>query len=283
MYRSLISAVFVMLLAAAGSSAQAAGSELAAALERLHAGELAQQRADADLRARIAAGSITADARADYAIYLRGLESSVAALRLEVARLQGVPAISTPGSVVQADGPESPDQRLSGLDARLQESIGEFDEMLLREREALARKRADTADGGGAGGGPGGSAGKGGSEGSWGQSPQPGGQEGDQKGDQNAGQDGDRTADQSGTRGGVTASREGGVQGEGQDRLARADGSQPQTRGGGPRGATPVDVPDGRDDDVVARQLREAAENETDPKLRERLWQEYRRYKETPR
>ena len=39
------------------------------------------------------------------------------------------------------------------------------------------------------------------------------------------------------------------------------------------------DVPDAGDDDVVARQLREAAENETDPELREKLWLEYKRYK----
>jgi hypothetical protein len=38
-------------------------------------------------------------------------------------------------------------------------------------------------------------------------------------------------------------------------------------------------VPDGDDDDVVARQLREAAEKESDPELREKLWEEYRRYK----
>jgi hypothetical protein len=41
----------------------------------------------------------------------------------------------------------------------------------------------------------------------------------------------------------------------------------------------PEDIPDARDDDVVARQLREAAMNEPDPVLREKLWDEYRRYK----
>ena len=34
----------------------------------------------------------------------------------------------------------------------------------------------------------------------------------------------------------------------------------------------------GRDDDVVARQLREAAMREPDPELREALWEEYRNY-----
>jgi xylose isomerase len=41
----------------------------------------------------------------------------------------------------------------------------------------------------------------------------------------------------------------------------------------------PADIPDARDDDIVARQLREAAQMEKDPKLREKLWDEYRKYK----
>jgi len=43
----------------------------------------------------------------------------------------------------------------------------------------------------------------------------------------------------------------------------------------------PTDIPDGRDDDIVARQLREAAMKEMDPELRERLWEEYRKYKQS--
>ena len=45
-----------------------------------------------------------------------------------------------------------------------------------------------------------------------------------------------------------------------------------------PRGAAPDDIPDARDDDIIARQLREAAMAESDPELREALWEEYRRY-----
>jgi hypothetical protein len=44
-------------------------------------------------------------------------------------------------------------------------------------------------------------------------------------------------------------------------------------------GRIPPDVGDGSDDDIVARQLREAAEKEEDPELREKLWDEYRAYK----
>ena len=62
--------------------------------------------------------------------------------------------------------------------------------------------------------------------------------------------------------------------------------------GGGPSGSgpgnipqntakypPPDDIPDGDDDDVVARQLREAAMREPDPAVREKLWDEYRKYK----
>ena len=41
----------------------------------------------------------------------------------------------------------------------------------------------------------------------------------------------------------------------------------------------PPDIPHGRDDDIVARQLREAASKETNAVLKEKLWEEYRRYK----
>ena len=43
-------------------------------------------------------------------------------------------------------------------------------------------------------------------------------------------------------------------------------------------GPIPSDIPAGRDDDIVARQLREAATREADPVLREKLWDEYRKY-----
>ncbi len=72
------------------------------------------------------------------------------------------------------------------------------------------------------------------------------------------------------------------------------DDSQPQSPGGptstmprnrnpapvvGPSGPVPEDIPDAKDDDIIARQLREAAIQETDPILKEKIWDEYRRYK----
>ncbi|MCP3661562.1 MAG: hypothetical protein GY696_03540 [Gammaproteobacteria bacterium] len=46
---------------------------------------------------------------------------------------------------------------------------------------------------------------------------------------------------------------------------------------------SPHEIPDGSDDDIVARQLREAAEKESDPELKRKLWDEYRRYKQSHR
>jgi len=50
----------------------------------------------------------------------------------------------------------------------------------------------------------------------------------------------------------------------------------------GTEGATPPvpeDIPSAQGDDIVAQQLREAAAAETDPDLREKLWDEYKKYK----
>jgi hypothetical protein len=50
--------------------------------------------------------------------------------------------------------------------------------------------------------------------------------------------------------------------------------------GQGSTAEIPDDVGDGSDDDIVARQLREAAKSEKDPALRDKLWDEYRSYKQ---
>lgn len=74
----------------------------------------------------------------------------------------------------------------------------------------------------------------------------------------------------------------GGIGGDGGEQAPPPPGGDNigrSSRGNRPDLPTPKDIPDGRDDDVVARQLREAAERETDPALRERLWKEYRDYK----
>jgi hypothetical protein len=51
--------------------------------------------------------------------------------------------------------------------------------------------------------------------------------------------------------------------------------SSPTTSGAGGNGAVALKVSAGSDNDIVARRLRKAAEQETDPALRAKLWKEY--------
>lgn len=44
-------------------------------------------------------------------------------------------------------------------------------------------------------------------------------------------------------------------------------------------GAVPEDIPAANNDDAIAAQIRLAAEAETDPEIRQKLWNEYRKYK----
>ena len=83
--------------------------------------------------------------------------------------------------------------------------------------------------------------------------------------------------EQGGSEGGDRAtggSRDGGGEGGGQ-----GGGGEIQGAPSGQDPRVPPDVGDGRDDDIVARQIREAAMKEEDPELREKLWDEYREYK----
>ncbi len=50
----------------------------------------------------------------------------------------------------------------------------------------------------------------------------------------------------------------------------------------GPNGKTPEDIPAADNDDVIAAQIRLAAEIEKDPDKKEKLWNEYRKYKGLP-
>jgi hypothetical protein len=87
----------------------------------------------------------------------------------------------------------------------------------------------------------------------------------------NADVDGDAPSEMSGGTG-----EAGGEEEEGGDSGGSVGGSGP---GGSGSDRIPPDVGDGSDDDIVARQLREAAIAEEDPELRKKLWDEYRRYK----
>jgi hypothetical protein len=153
------------------------------------------------------------------------------------------------------------------IDRRFDETFAVFDERMRKEQEAISQDRA--ARGGGSGPAGGAAAGE---ETGDGQSGEGSGEEGEGMPGEGPGGEGNDPAGR-GESGGESNGEQGGGGGVG---------------GGGPLGgagpnAVPADIPDGRDDDIVARQLREAAMKETDPELRERLWEEYRQYKQSTR
>lgn len=103
---------------------------------------------------------------------------------------------------------------------------------------------------------------------------------------------GDETADADRDRGGTAADdRADQLPAMDQDQAGRtgtdseADTGRPAATPGMP-GTTSPSTSSGPtdfrgDDDIIARQLREAAEKETDPVMKQKLWDEYRRYKQS--
>jgi hypothetical protein len=151
---------------------------------------------------------------------------------------------------------QTPAERRAQVDGKLDSTLGTFDEQIRREQQRTAEERdrraADRAAGNA------GSSGEGG---------------GSAAGGEGSGRSGDRDRSGDLRSEGVQGKSPGDPSGSG----ANAGGTAlPQ--GGGGAAANPI--PSGEDDDIVARRLRKAAEAETDPELKEKLWKEYRDYKE---
>ena len=143
--------------------------------------------------------------------------------------------------------------RQAVLNSRLDESIAVFDGMILTEREQ-AQGAANENDAGGIGGGNAGGAGRAGGVGS----------------------------DGNGNNPIVIASTSESTSGNGKVPNMSINREGDFEEADQENSPAPADIPSGNDDDVVARQLREAAMNEVDPELRERLWNEYRSYTGLP-
>jgi hypothetical protein len=79
----------------------------------------------------------------------------------------------------------------------------------------------------------------------------------------------------------IRRDRSGDLQSAGVDSSDNPSGTSRGVTTGSGAGAKPI--PSGADDDIVARRLRRAAETETDPELKEKLWKEYVDYKQNTR
>jgi hypothetical protein len=222
-------------------------------LERLRSDHTAMVSAESDFHSRRQRGTLSGNEAADYASYVAGLHRRVAEdcvalmenavpVPADLSCPDEPPASITPAAIDLA-GERTGAEATAALEAELFAGLGEFDEMLLREQERVkaASPRTDAASGGGAGGGGGGSG---------------------------SGRDGGEFDDS-----GESQSASGSEPTYGQ-------GAGPGSRQASTSSSAPPGTPDGSDDDVVARQLREAAEKETDPELKKKLWEEYRKYKQ---
>ncbi|NQV86721.1 MAG: hypothetical protein HQ492_06550, partial [Woeseiaceae bacterium] len=133
-------------------------------------------------------------------------------------------------------------ERAEKLGEELDKSVGDFDEALGEEQRQVQSVGQNTEGFGDGSGGKGGTI---------------------SMGEQEAG-----------ASGGSAGGGAGGAAGSAESQAGPLDGmsdEQIQAR-------TPDDIEVNSFEDVVARQLREAALAEDDPKLRERLWEEYRKY-----
>jgi hypothetical protein len=245
-------------------------------LEQLRLDHAAWVTAERDFRVRRESGALIGVEASDYAAYVAHLQRRVAE---DCAALSGagVPVpftMSCPrleatatarSAAIDQTAEQSHQERTAGLDVKLKSGLADFDELLLREQEkvkaAAPRSASDSGMGGGAGENGNGADGNGAKR--------------TASSDRNAGE----------TEAG-SVSNTGGIESQAGDATDRtstgAGGGSVKTP---PRGATrqPPGIPDGRNDDVVARQLREAAEKESDPELQKKLWEEYRKYKQGTR
>lgn len=175
-------------------------------------------------------------------------------------------------------------ESVEALDGQFNESLAVFDGMILTERAAAqamgdANPVANQGDSGAAGVGTGdengeegdGAGGFGGplfEEADLGDESGPGGA-GGQQGEDDGGQSGNHP-------GGAGGSAAAGTLADGTEVQGAVPGMPGRGKGDG---TVPPDLVDSSDDDIVARQIREAAMVEKDPGLREKLWDEYRKYK----
>lgn len=234
--------------------------DIAGLQETIRALQRVYQQAGQDLQQQTSAGRLSGQERSEYASFIGYIGGRVVVYCRELYQVGGAESLaglSCPagGSGIGSQPKASTEEELAALDASFAQSLGDFDEMLLGEEQKAAARQPRRSASGGADG--------------------PGGQEG--------------TEGDSGVQGqGNEASQTGGGQGSEEDKGVSPSQSSPGSvgsgRGGGGSGqggSTGQRDQEGlkTDDDIVARQLREAAEKETDPELKEKLWEEYRKYK----
>jgi len=277
----------VLFLAGAAFAAPvlsaAAPFELERAREALKISQSTRDRIAGELSGLKASGKASPEVLSAYETYLARVQEMVDENQKMLAQMEaaysahqarspaaaaGTPAM--PGATPPSAGSgEDPADRLKVLDRQFNESLAGFDEMLLKElrliqaastkrMKGLAEAAADAGRQAGEKGGGASSAEKGSTAETEGSGTEVSGSE------KGAGTEQAKTSEGRGKPGGAAGAGQG------------AGGW-----GSGGSGAPPSSYTPSPDDDIVARQLREAAEKETDPELKAKLWKEYEEYKKS--
>jgi len=261
--------------ASRAAAMESAESKLEAARENLRLSEQTEKRIAAELEQLNKSGQASDETVRDYENYLASVRAMTAENRKIVRQMEAAYADKSShqtGADVSAsnetEGRDNPPifeaqtgDEVAALDRELNASLAKFDDMLLREMERikagssgklheLAQQAAEAARR---------LREKGLDVDASGSETSPDAEKG-QKAEPESGRQSESTAGKTGTE---SASRDG----------SRKGGEGPST--------TDQRRSAYEDDDIVARQLREAAENETDPELKAKLWKEYEEYKKS--
>ncbi len=250
------------------ASRETADSKLAEARQNLRISEATEKRIAAELEQLKNSGTASPDTIKNYEIYHESVQKMVAENRKIVEQMEAAKArhsseatsseAPSGGKLDNMLDPEIPEgqttDEVAALDRQLSASLNEFDTKLLKEmddiRDESAGKMRDLAQ----------------EAAEAAKRLREKGVDVDTSGSESseASEDEQMQAEQ-GTEGSKTASTEASRPG------GAGSSGEKQGRAGY------------EDDDIVARQLREAAENETDPELKEKLWKEYDEYKKNKR
>jgi hypothetical protein len=257
------------------SAADSAEAKLAEARKNLRISQETEKRIADELEQLKQSGSASQEAVRDYETYLKSVEAMTAENRKIVAQMEAAYAKRSSAPTASGQPPASgrdpmadegmtegqPLDEVAALDRQLNSSLAKFDGMLLKEMDAiraessqklqgLAEEAAEAA-----------------------KRLREKGLDVETAGSKSSGEKQSDTEDQSSTE----REMESGAGRTGAESTTK-DASQED--GQGPTGKSGRRV-DYEDDDIVARQLREAAEKETDPELKKKLWKEYEEYKKS--
>jgi hypothetical protein len=269
------------------ASLQKIESALESARKDLRISMAAEERISSELEKLKKSEDISPDILTDYNTYLIRVQAMVAENRKKVAKLEALSAkyntrktghgISSSDDTSAMLNPSIPEEQVvdevTALDRQLDSSLADFDEMLLKELDLIQAKSSEKLQ-------------------DLAQEAEAAAQRLRDKGIEIDSDSKVESADshQDSSEAAKEANKEKGALEAGKESRPKdgRDDTTVTTKDNSREGAEgssrhPKNRYDPRDDDIVARQLREAAEKESDPELREKLWKEYEQYKKNVR